>query len=147
MAGEDKVYHAGDRRITVELAGWKIRPFVCYDLRFPIWTRNIGLAYDLAVFIANWPARRSSHWKALLTARAIENQCYVAAVNRIGTDGNGLEYSGDSAIIDPTGRTSFQNTGTPCIHTETLSRELLAEYRREFPAWMDSDSEVESLFR
>jgi omega-amidase len=103
-AGEEKVYTPGDGRLLVVCHGWKIRPFICYDLRFPIWTRNIGNAYDAAIFVANWPERRAPHWKALLKARAIENQCYVAAVNRVGVDGNGHRYSGDSCIIDPMGR-------------------------------------------
>jgi predicted amidohydrolase len=103
FAGEEKVYSAGDKNITVELNGWKIRPFICYDLRFPAWTRNIKNQYDIAIFIANWPEKRSMHWKSLLQARAIENQCYVIGVNRVGTDGNGLFYSGDSSIDYLTG--------------------------------------------
>ena len=83
FAGEEKVYSAGDENITVELNGWKIRPFICYDLRFPAWTRNIRNRYDIAVFIANWPEKRSLHWKSLLQARAIENQCYVIGVNEL----------------------------------------------------------------
>lgn len=84
MAGEEKIYSAGTKNITVELNGWRIRPFICYDLRFPVWTRNIANQFDAAIFIANWPERRSAHWKALLQARAIENQCYMIGVNRVG---------------------------------------------------------------
>ncbi|MBW1778295.1 MAG: amidohydrolase [Deltaproteobacteria bacterium] len=139
MAGEDRFYAAGEDRLTVQLQGWRIRPFICYDLRFPVWCRNRQNAYDAAVFVANWPRTRSDHWKSLLTARAIENQCYVVGVNRVGKDGNGLEYSGDSAVIDPTGKRLFQKAGEPVIARLTLSREVLMEYRNAFPAWMDAD--------
>lgn len=138
-AGEDKVYTAGNRLATVELKGWRIRPFICYDLRFPIWCRNLGTSYDLAVFIANWPAKRGAHWRALLRARAIENQVFVAAVNRVGSDGNGFEYRGDSALIDPQGNLLFERAweeSTPTLHLESR---LLMEYRAAFPAWKDAD--------
>lgn len=138
MAGEEKVYHPGDEHITVELRGWKIRPFICYDLRFPVWTRNIANHYDMAIFVANWPKNRSSHWKILLQARAIENQCYVMGVNRVGKDGNGLSFSGDSSIIDPFGKILFRRSYNPCIHTATLSYSDLLEYRESFPVWMDA---------
>jgi predicted amidohydrolase len=141
-AGEEKVYTPGQRRITVELNGWKIRPFICYDLRFPIWTRNLDNAYDLAIFVANWPTRRAHHWRALLPARAIENQAYVAAVNRVGKDGNGIAYRGDSAVIDPLGRVLFEKADDACAATLTLSRNVLADYRRQFPAWMDADIDM-----
>ncbi len=139
-AGEEKIYTAGDRHLSVDLHGWKIRPFICYDLRFPIWTRNLNNAYDVALYIANWPARRSHHWKALLPARAIENQCYVVGVNRVGTDGNGLSYSGDSTVIDPMGNALFQKSDEETVHTVELSFEILQKYRRTFPAWMDADA-------
>ncbi|HRZ26306.1 MAG TPA: amidohydrolase [Spirochaetota bacterium] len=139
MAGEEKVYTAGERLLTVELKGWKLRPFICYDLRFPVWTRNIGLEYDAAVYVANWPAKRSNHWKSLLTARAIENQCYVLAANRIGTDGNGNYYSGDSSAIDYSGKILFTSADEPCVHTVELSHAEMAEYRASFPAWKDAD--------
>jgi len=142
FAQEEKVYTAGDSHITVELNGWKIRPFICYDLRFPAWTRNIGKQYDLAVFIANWPEKRSSHWKSLLQARSIENQCYVIGVNRVGTDGNGLFYSGDSSIIDPLGKIIFQKHDTECTYTTDLSYHTLKEFRETFPAWMDADMDM-----
>ena len=138
MAGEEKVYHPGDKHITVELRGWKVRPFICYDLRFPVWTQNIANHYDMAIFVANWPENRSSHWKVLLQARAIENQCYVIGVNRVGKDGNGLSFSGDSSIIDPFGKILFQKSFDPCTHTATLSYSDLLEYRESFPVWMDA---------
>jgi len=139
MAGEEKIYSAGSKNITVELNGWRIRPFICYDLRFPVWTRNMKNQYDAAVFIANWPERRAGHWKALLQARAIENQCYVVAVNRVGTDGNGLAYSGDSSIIDPWGTVVFQKSSHPYTYTAQLSYDLLKRCREDFPVWMDAD--------
>ncbi len=139
MSGEEKVYSAGNYTITAHLHGWKIRPFICYDLRFPTWTRNIDNQYDVSLFIANWPARRALHWKALLQARAIENQCYVVGINRVGTDGNNLYYSGDSSLIDPTGNVLFQKSHEPFIYTAVLDYSLLKEYRNTFPAWMDAD--------
>jgi predicted amidohydrolase len=142
MAGEEKVYSAGSQNITVELNGWRIRPFICYDLRFPAWTRNMKNEYDAAVFIANWPERRSGHWKVLLQARAIENQCYVIGVNRVGTDGNGLTYSGDSCVIDPWGAVIFQESNQPSIYTARLSYDLLKRCREDFPVWMDADHDL-----
>ena len=142
MAGEEKIYSAGTKNITVELNGWRIRPFICYDLRFPVWTRNIANQFDAAIFIANWPERRSAHWKALLQARAIENQCYMIGVNRVGTDGNGLSYSGDSSIIDPWGTIIFQKSNQTCIHTAELSYDVLKTSREDFPVWMDADNDI-----
>ena len=142
MAGEEKIYSGGTKNITVELNGWRIRPFICYDLRFPVWTRNIANQFDAAIFIANWPERRSAHWKALLQARAIEDQCYVIGVNRVGTDGNGLSYSGDSSIIDPWGNIIFQKSNQTCIHTAELSYDVLKTSREDFPVWMDADNDI-----
>ena len=142
FAGEEKVYSEGIENITVELNDWKIRPFICYDLRFPAWTRNIKNQYDIAIFIANWPEKRSMHWKSLLQARAIENQCYVIGVNRVGVDGNGLFYSGDSSIIDPLGKIIFHRNDEECTFTTVLSYNRLEEYRKTFPAWMDADDKM-----
>lgn len=141
FAGEEKVYTAGNTIFTAQLKGWKIRPFICYDLRFPIWTRNLNNTYDLALFVANWPAKRAAHWRALLMARAIENQAYVAAVNRVGTDGKGFDYSGHSAVLDPRGEVLFEKERVSCSTTLTLSRKALTDYRNEFPAWMDADGD------
>lgn len=138
-AGEDRVYTAGGASLLVELKGWRIRPFVCYDLRFPVWTRNTNRTYDLALFVANWPQRRAEHWKVLLQARAIENQSYVIGVNRIGTDGNGLYHSGDSSVIDPIGTILFRSAHAPCVFTLPLERDRLDDYRQSFPAWKDAD--------
>jgi predicted amidohydrolase len=140
MMSEDRIYTAGNSRLTGDIHGWRIRPFICYDLRFPIWTRNLDNAYDVAIFIANWPKKRAHHWKTLLMARAIENQSWVIGVNRVGMDGNGLEFSGDSSVIDPTGNCLFQQADVPCIHTFSLNYEILQAYRQDFPAWKDADS-------
>jgi predicted amidohydrolase len=144
-AGEEKIYTPGTRLVTVDIKGWKIRLFICYDLRFPVWTRNFGHGYDVALFIANWPEKRSAHWRTLLRARAIENQCYVVGLNRVGLDGNNFNYSGDSAVIDPTGAVLFEQSDSEIIHSITLSYENLAAYRQTFPAWMDSDQDCVTL--
>jgi predicted amidohydrolase len=141
-AGEDKIYTPGNQLITINLKGWRIRPFICYDLRFPVWCRNLGPAYDLAVFVANWPAKRGAHWRALLRARAIENQAFVAAVNRVGTDGNGFEYRGDSALIDPQGNLLFERAWEESMPTLHLESRMLTDYRTAFPAWKDADEDL-----
>jgi predicted amidohydrolase len=141
-AGEEKVYTAGDRRSCFEIGQWRIRPFICYDLRFPVWTRNTGLAYDAALFVANWPDGRSAHWRTLLRARAIENQAYVIGVNRVGTDGHGHLYNGCSAVISPLGEVLFEappEQAGEIARTLTLDRVALERYRADFPAWMDAD--------
>lgn len=140
MAGEEKVYAGGTQRLFVEVHGWRICPFVCYDLRFPVWLRNVPPLYDVAVFVANWPAKRAHPWRALLVARAIENQCYVVGVNRVGKDGNGFYYSGDSMIIDPHGEVLFHRSDEVCIHTHRLDRRALEQFRERFPAWRDADA-------
>jgi predicted amidohydrolase len=140
FAGEDKVYTPGETALQVALRGWQIRPMICYDLRFPAWTRNRAPFYDLAIFVANWPAIRADHWRSLLKARAIENQSYVIGVNRVGRDGNGHEYLGDSMAVDPLGRIIFHRALEPCRHTVEIEADLLRRYRREFPALADGDS-------
>ena len=140
MGNEQDVYSSDDKLITVELKDWKIRPLICYDLRFPVWARNKGgLEYDLLVYVANWPDKRTHHWKSLLTARAIENQAYVAGVNRIGSDGNNVSYCGDSMIVDPLGETLALLGDQDTIHTKRLSKRHLVDYRKRFPAWKDGD--------
>ena len=145
MANEHRVYSPGDNHLTVTIKGWKIRPFICYDLRFPIWTRNLGNQYDIAIFIANWPAPRAAQWNLLLPARAVENQAYVIGVNRVDKDGNGLSYSGDSSIIDPMGNLIFHQSDIPCVHTEILSFDRIREYRETFAAWQDADKDAVSF--
>lgn len=149
-ANEQASYTPGNKKLIVELpAGereqdrWRISPNICYDLRFPVWCRNRipDAPYDVLVFVANWPARRSRPWVTLLQARAIENQCFVVGVNRIGEDGNGFSYSGDSAVINPLGEIiSHTKANEESVETVILSRKLLDEWRQTFPAWMDADN-------
>jgi predicted amidohydrolase len=140
MGNEQDVYTSGNKLITVELKDWKIRPLICYDLRFPVWARNTsGSEYDLLIYVANWPDKRTHHWKSLLTARSIENQAYVAGVNRVGSDGNNVSYCGDSMIVDPLGETLALLRNQDIIHTERLSKRILTNYREKFPAWKDGD--------
>lgn len=141
-AGEQNVYSAGEALAIWKLKGWRIRPFICYDLRFPIWCRNLNNTYDVALFVANWPAKRAFHWRQLLKARAIENQAYVIGVNRVGNDGNGHRYDGASAVIDPAGVTLFEADAESAIHCLSLPLKTLKSYRKAFPAWMDADVEM-----
>ena len=146
-AGEHKRYAAGRERLCVEWKGWRINPQVCYDLRFPVFCRNRydversgQLDFDLQLFVANWPAPRAHAWKTLLRARAIENLCWVAAVNRVGSDGNGLAYDGDSAVIDFLGQAQVEAHGCEQVLTTTLSAAALAAHRERFPAMLDADA-------
>ncbi|HET6256396.1 MAG TPA: nitrilase family protein [Puia sp.] len=206
-AGEDDHYAAGQRRLVASVKGWKILLLICYDLRFPVWSRqtppehvpasasisNYGefapikptaktdtpptplvtgptptpappsppntpakpstrasdnpaspaaappLEYDLILYVANWPERRSHAWKTLLQARAIENQSYVIGVNRVGADGNGITHSGDSMIIDPLGETLYHAGPTEDVFTLTLTKDHLSTIRQRFPFWRDAD--------
>lgn len=139
MGDEHHHYVAGDRRVIVEWRGWRILPQVCYDLRFPVFSRNRD-DYDLALYVANWPEARSHHWQALLMARAIENQAYVAGCNRVGEDGKSLRYSGDSQIISPQGIILDRGEShQPAVLNAELSREELDACRAHFPAWRDAD--------
>ena len=138
MAGEHKHYDAGDQRVLLELKGWHVRPLICYDLRFPVWSRDPHDT-DLIIYVASWPAARSSAWNRLLPARAIENLCYVAAVNRIGTDGKGYPYSGDSQVLDFNGDPLCSPGEADGVFRATLSAEKLARYRERFPAYRDAD--------
>lgn len=140
MAGEHERYQPGDKRVVVEYRGWRILLQVCYDLRFPVFSRNNN-DYDLALYVANWPQPRRQPWRKLLQARAIENLCYVAGVNRVGTDANGYNYSGDSMLVDFKGdRLIDHQPGVPFCDTATLSAQKLAQFKESFPAWMDADS-------
>lgn len=139
MAQEQEHYQAGSERLVVEYRGWRILPQVCYDLRFPVFSRNTG-DYDLAIYIANWPESRRHAWRTLLQARAIENLSYVAGVNRVGTDGKGLAYSGDSLLVDAAGQLLLDHpVGGRFVETRTLSAEKLNNFRASFPAWQDAD--------
>lgn len=139
MAGEDEVYRAGTGNIAVEINGWKARPLICYDLRFPVWARNRQNEYDLLVYVANWPLRRIGHWKLLLQARAIENQAYIVGVNRVGKDANGYEYTGQSMVIDPIGKILLDLREKEGHETVRLSASGMAIYRAKFPFWKDGD--------
>lgn len=140
MAKEDQYYSEGTQRLVVEYKGWKILSLICYDLRFPVWSRN-NLDYDLLIYIANWPERRALPWQVLLKARAIENLAYVAGVNRIGKDGNGVEHSGDSALIDFKGEIlSSIAPHQPQSETLKLSKTDLNKFRERFPVHLDADT-------
>ena len=138
MAGEHEHYTAGSRRETFDVKGWRVCPLVCYDLRFPVWSRGAN-AFDLLLYVANWPAARRSAWRALLPARAVENQCYVAGVNRVGTDGKGIAYAGDSAVYDYFGQEIAALGDSAAPLTVTLDLDALKRYREKFPAWQDAD--------
>ena len=144
--GEDAKYSSGNKRLIASVKGWKINLMVCYDLRFPVWSRlssttagNKEPEYDVLVYVANWPVKRIHAWKTLVQARAIENQCYVAAVNRTGKDGNSLEYPGESMMVDPMGEVLYLGDGKEDIFTCLLHKEKLLEVREKFPFWKDRD--------
>ncbi len=146
FAGEDQHYAAGSKRLIASVNGWKVNLQVCYDLRFPVWARqNPGAVpetppeYDLLINVANWPQRRSLAWKTLLQARAIENQCYVVGVNRVGDDGNGIYHGGDSMVIDPLGEILYHKADEEDVCTITLHKAKLEEVRTKFPFWRDAD--------
>ena len=139
MMNEHKKFTAGDERIVVEYKGFKICPLICYDLRFPVWSRNTA-QFDCMIYVANWPSARRNAWSTLLLARAIENQCYVVGVNRVGKDGNGIPFSGDSVVIDP--------KGNPIVSCEENKKEILVaeigkfsldKFRASFPVADDAD--------
>lgn len=156
MAKEDNYFTPGSKRIIAELNGWKICPLICYDLRFPVWSRNkwtknthntdptnsnLTADYDVLLFIANWPERRSHPWRSLLVARAIENQAYVTGLNRIGADGNVITHSGDSAIINFKGETlSKTKVNEESVETISLNYAELEEFRKTFPVGLDADN-------
>ena len=174
-AGENEYYTAGHKRLIASVKGWKVLLLVCYDLRFPVWSRQTPrqqeeqgspgepttadapadqteaqprspnapavpeLEYDLLLYVANWPERRSHAWKTLLQARAIENQCFVAGVNRIGDDGNDIYHSGDTMIIDPLGEILYHAAAREEAFTLTLLKDELTRVRQRFPFWQDAD--------
>lgn len=140
MAKEDESYTGGARKIIKNIKGWNICPLICYDLRFPVWSRNMNLEYDLLIYVANWPQVRNVAWKTLLKARAIENISYVAGVNRVGKDGNAIYYSGDSAVINFKGEKMIEITDLEQVSTVSLSRNDLLEFRKKFPANLDADN-------
>jgi len=139
MAGEHEHFAAGTERAVFTLNDWRICPLVCYDLRFPAWSRGVN-EFDLQIFVANWPAARRSAWCTLLPARAIENQCYTIGVNRIGTDAKDIRYAGDSGVFDYLGNTILDCGDTERSETLVLSRAPLDRYREKFPAYLDADA-------
>lgn len=140
FGGEDKVYNAGRSLAPiVRFRGFNIKLVVCYDLRFPVFCRNVGNNYDLLIVVANWPRSREYAWRQLLIARALENECYVIGTNRCGTDPSGVEYGqGSSVVIDFKGKVIGQRMTSPVITAE-LNPALLAQFREKFPAWRDAD--------
>ena len=144
FADENSHYTAGNKKLIASVKGWKINLQFCYDLRFPVWTRQSPgkdeNKYDLIINVANWPDKRRLAWKTLLQARAIENQCFVIGVNRVGEDGEKIFYNGDSSIIDPLGEIIYQKSNDEDIFTYTLQKEKISETRSQFPFWRDADS-------
>jgi omega-amidase len=152
-ADEDKHYSGGTKRLIASVKGWKINLLVCYDLRFPVWSRQTspsislsqgegGLAsseYDVLIYVANWPERRIHAWKTLLQARAIENQCYVVGVNRVGNDGNDIHYCGESMVVDPMGEVLYTKKEEEDIHTIILDKAHLMAIREKLPFLKDAD--------
>ena len=138
MAGEDEIYTAGAARVVAGLKGWTISPFVCYDLRFPVWTRRRN-DYDLLLFVANWPAPRHDAWATLLRARAMENHAFVVGVNRIGSDANGVDYPGGSVVLDFLGRELAACGAGRATRVARLSRAALDDARARFPVHRDAD--------
>ena len=144
MAGEHEKFTMGMERLIVELKGWKIFPQVCYDLRFPVWSMNRLIdgrhEFDLLIYLANWPEARSQAWKLLLAARSVDNQCYTIGVNRVGTDGKGIVYSGDSSAVDPRGKVIQQAMpGSESIMMARLDRKELQDFRESFRVGLDWD--------
>ena len=155
FAQEDKHYSPGTERFIASANGLKVLLMVCYDLRFPVWARQISpltpqqkredvdtkdvFEYDILIYVANWPERRSTAWKTLLQARAIENQCYVIGVNRVGDDGNAIYHSGDSMVVSPLGEVLYHKANDEDIFTITLKKEDLDDVRRKFQFWRDAD--------
>jgi omega-amidase len=154
MAKEDEHYSTGKKKLIVKNKDWNVCTMICYDLRFPVWSRNklrstndelrMGQQkwdYDVLIYVANWPQIRNHPWKQLLIARAIENQCYVVGVNRIGKDGNGFDHSGDSVVIDPRGNIISQTkAGKESVETVELDKAELEKFRKIFPVGMDADN-------
>ncbi len=136
---EDQIYTPGKEKLIVELNGWKICPVICYDLRFPVWLRNKNEEYDLLLIVANWPERRSLHWRTLIQARAIENQSFVIGVNRVGHDGNELYHSGDSMCIGPNGETIYYKPNDEDLYTFSISLDDLIKTRNSLPFLKDAD--------
>ena len=139
LAGEDKVYTAGKEKLIVEYLGWKICPLVCYDLRFPVFARNVE-DYDLLIYVANWPKSRIQAWDILLKARSVENLCYTIGVNRTGSDNNNLEYNGYSQVVDFLGNYALKPQEAEGVFIVELNKEQLLETRKKLGFLGDRDS-------
>lgn len=147
FAGEDRYYQSGNKRLIARVKGWRLNLMICYDLRFPVWARqsprkdngNDEPEYDVLVYVANWPERRNLAWKTLLQARAIENQSYVIGTNRVGTDGNGIYYSGDSSVFNALGEPLWQKSHETGVHTIALQYQELQKARKDLPFLKDAD--------
>jgi predicted amidohydrolase len=142
LAGEEKKYTPGNTRLVAEWKSWKIFPLVCYDLRFPVWSRRTPEnEYEVMLFLANWPDRRSYAWRTLLKARAIENQAYVVGVNRVGADGNGIPHAGDSCAVSFSGKILRHSVPFRTeVQTVSLNKESLLRFRERLPFFNDGDS-------
>jgi omega-amidase len=139
LGKEDHTYTAGTKKLIVELNGWKICPMICYDLRFPVWMRNVNEDYDLLMIVANWPEKRALHWRTLIPARAVENQSYVIGVNRVGHDGNEVYHSGDSTCIDPNGNVVYYKRDEEDVYTFSVIGDEVKKARRALPFLKDAD--------
>lgn len=140
LSKEQLYYTAGTQKLVIEYKGWKICPMICYDLRFPAWSRNQSL-YDVLLYVASWPQKRSLAWKALLPARAIENQCYVIGVNRVGRDGSNVEHAGDSALFSPLGDMLSANIeDKECVAMVELQASTIKDVRAKLPFLQDADT-------
>ncbi|WP_276346312.1 amidohydrolase [Daejeonella sp. JGW-45] len=139
LGDEDQHYTGGNKKLFVELNGWKICPVICYDLRFPVWLRNKNEEYDILLVVANWPEKRSLHWRTLIPARAVENQAFVIAVNRVGHDGNEVYHSGDSMCIDPNGKVVYYKPNDEDLYTFSINKEEVENARTHHPFLKDAD--------
>lgn len=138
-AGEGESYSPGTDRLIINVRGWRICPMICYDLRFPEWSRNT-VDFDLLIYVANWPVSRVDHWTTLLKARAIENQCYSIGVNRVGMDGYGLYYSGHSSVYNYNGDKLYQCAHQTAVVTIDLYKPIMLEFRENLPFLADQES-------
>jgi omega-amidase len=139
LGNEHLKFSAGNKKTIVDIDGWHIKPLICYDLRFPVWCRNVNLETDVMVFMASWPKSRISHWKTLLTARAIENQCYVIGVNRLGLDGNKVDHNGQSMVIDFKGNVIVDAEENSGNFNAVLNKDELNNYRQKYAFYKDND--------
>lgn len=141
FANEDQHFKAGNKKLIAQANNFKINLQICYDLRFPVWSRqnDKNNLYDVLIYVANWPQKRNNAWKSLLVARAIENQCYVIGVNRVGFDGNNIEHSGDSMVVNALGEVQYHKAFEEDIYTFTIYKKDIEDIRNQFPFWKDAD--------